>query len=352
MARYLYTLLVSLSCIQLSAQTGGAHIWAFLNTPVSSRGTALGGQQISIFDDDVNLVNFNPSLLNGSMSNHVSLSYADYLADIRFAYVTYARIFQGIGNFGIGIQHIDYGEFMETDVYGNIIGTFNHVYDYSINAYYSRPILDSLLQVGGTLKAIGSKYEYWNAFGLALDAGVTYHNPTRLFTAALVMKNMGTHIEPYFVGAKKESLPFEIQLGITQKLKHAPFRFSVLFRNLETPNLRYKTEENLADDVDPFTGETSKENKISSFGDNFMRHTVLGLEFLPLKNFSLRIGYNYRRREELKIPEKSGASGFSWGFGLKIYKFNINYARARYHLAAVTNHFTLSINLSEFSNKY
>ncbi len=352
MTRYLYTLLFSFCSFLLNAQSGGNHIWAFLNTPVSSRATALGGQQISIFDDDVNLVHFNPSLLNGSMSNHLSLSYADYLADIRFAYVTYARTFQGIGNFGLGIHHIDYGEFTEADIHGNIIGTFNHVYDYSINIYYSRPILDSLLQVGGTLKAIGSKYEYWNAFGLALDAGITYHNPKRLFTAAFVMKNMGGHIEPYYIDAERESLPFEIQLGITQKLKHAPFRFSVLFRNLETPDLQYETEEDIANNIDPFTGETTKQSKLASFGDNFMRHTVLGLEFLPMKNFSFRLGYNYRRREELKIPDKAGTSGFSWGFGVKIYKFNINYARARYHLAAVTNHFTVSINLDEFSNKY
>jgi hypothetical protein len=352
MIRFQTSIFFIFICVQVSSQAGGQHIWAFLNTPVSSRGTALGGQQISIFDDDVSLVHFNPSLMNSSMSNSVSLSYADYLADIRYDYVTYARTFPGIGNFGLGIHHIDYGKFIETDVHGNKLGTFNHVYDYSINAYYSRAILDSLLQIGGALKVIGSKYEYWNAFGLALDAGITYHNAERLFTASLVMKNLGGQINTYYQDAEHESLPFEIQLGITQKLKHAPFQFSILARNLETPDLQYQTEEDLANAIDPFTGVTTKENKFSSFSDNLMRHVVFGLEFLPLKSFSFRVGYNYRRREELKIPDKAGASGFSWGFGLKIYKFHINYARARYHLAAVSNHFTLSINLNEFSNKY
>ena len=352
MIRILTTVLFFFTYMLVMAQTGGQYIWAFLNTPVSSRGTALGGQQISIFDDDVSLIQFNPSLLNASMSNHVSLSYADYLADIRYDHVAYARTFGRIGNFALGIHHIDYGKFQETDVYGNKLGTFNQVYDYSVNAFYSRTILDSLLQIGGTLKAIGSKYEYWNAFGLALDAGITYHNPERLFTAALVMKNLGGQINTYYRGSDRESLPFEIQLGITQKLKHAPFRFSLLARNLETPDLRYETEEELANSTDPFTGEVEEENKFSSFGDNLMRHVVFGLEFLPLKSFSIRIGYNYRRREELKIPDKTGATGFSWGFGIKVYKFHINYARARYHLAAVTNHFTLSLNLNEFSNKY
>ena len=79
-----------------------------------------------------------------------------------------------------------------------------------------------------------------------------------------------------------------------------------------------------------------------------MRHLVLGLEFIPSKNLSFRFGYNYKRQKELSIPDKVGSAGFSWGFGLKVYKFHIDYGRARYHLAAVTNHFTVTINLDEF----
>jgi len=350
MKKYLLLLFGIITGPQASAKNGGNHIWAFLNTPVSARITALGGQQISLFDDDVNMVYFNPSLLNGSMTNHLSLSYTDYLADIRYDYVTYARTFNKIGNFALGIQHIDYGKFTEADVYGNILGTFNHVYDYSINASYSRPVLDSILHVGGTLKAIGSHYEYWNAFGFALDAGVTYHSYKKLFTAALVIKNVGTHIEPYYLDSEREKLPFEIQLGISQKLKHAPFRFSILLRNLETPDLQYESE-NEEESIN-LSGEPVKENKLNSFGDNVLRHTIFGLEFLPGKNFSIRLGYNYRRREELKIEDKMGMVGLSMGFGIKIYKFHINYAWARYHLAAVSNHFTVSINLNEFSSKF
>ena len=195
----------------LCGQSGGDNIWDFLSIPVSAHATALGGQQVSIFDDDPNFVYYNPSLLNGSMSNHLTMSYVDYLADIRYGYISYTRTFEKYGNFGLGMHHIDYGEFTETDVYGNILGKFNKVYDYSINAYYSRPILDSLLQVGGTLKAIGSHYEYWNAFGLALDAAVTYHNADRLFTAALVLKNLGTQVNTYYAGADHE--PSRSSLG-------------------------------------------------------------------------------------------------------------------------------------------
>ena len=96
------------------------------------------------------------------ITNQLTMNYADYLADIRFGYISYARSFKRLGNLGMGLYHIDYGKFTEADEYGNQLGTFNQVYDYSVNAFYSREVVDSLLQIGGTLKTIGSKYQYWN----------------------------------------------------------------------------------------------------------------------------------------------------------------------------------------------
>lgn len=352
MTKYILTLSLSLYLLPLFGQSAGENVWSFLNNPVTAHATSLGGQQISIYGDNLNFVYNNPSLLNSSMSNKLTLSYVDYLDDIKYGYVSYARTFEKYGNFGLGINHIDYGEFTEADEYGTILGTFDKVYDYNINVYYSRTILDSLLQVGGTIKAIGSQYQYWNAFGFAMDAAVTYHNPISLFTAAFVMKNLGSQVNTFYEGADYESLPFQIQFGITKKLQHAPFRFSILAEHLETPKLSYKTEDDNANAVDPISGEVLEDSGWSSFSNNLMRHMVFGLEFMPMKNFNFRLGYNYRRRTELAIPDKMGFSGFSWGFGLKVYKFYIDYGRARYHLAAVTNHFTLSINLDEFDKKF
>jgi len=69
------------------------------------------------------------------------------------------------------------------------------------------------------------------------------------------------------------------------------------------------------------------------------------------KNFFLRAGYNYQRRKELKIPEKRGATGFSFGFGFRIYKFHISYGRAVYHLAGPSNNFSVSMDLNSFYTK-
>lgn len=352
MKKQILILLISVATLPLYCQTGGDNIWDFLNVPVSARSTALGGQQISIYDDDLNFVYNNPSLLNPSMSNQLTLSYVDYMADIGYAYVSYARTFDKYGNFAVGLHHIDYGKFTEADEYGQILGTFKSVYDYSFNIYYSRPLIDSLLFVGGTLKAIGSKYEYWNSFGMALDASITFHSRNQLFTSALVIKNLGAQFDTYYSGADREPLPFQIQLGISQKLEHAPFRISVLGQFLEHPDLLFQTEQDIEANVDPLTGEPIEESRWHKLGENLIRHMVFGLELFPDKNFQVRVGYNYKRRIELGIPDKMGFSGLSWGFGLKVYKFYIDYGRASYHLAGVTNHFTVRLNLNEFARKF
>jgi hypothetical protein len=78
---------------------------------------------------------------------------------------------------------------------------------------------------------------------------------------------------------------------------------------------------------------------------------ILGVEFIPIKSFYFRAGLNYERRKELMIDTQPGMVGFSWGFGLKISKFQLSYGRATYHMAGASNHFSININLSEFIRK-
>lgn len=339
-----------LSWISSGAQSGGDNVFDFLSLPPSARVGALGGKQVSIFDDDVNFVHSNPSLLNGSMSNQIALNYINYLADINYYYLTYARTVGNIGNIGAGLQYFNYGEFIAANIHGDRTGTFN-ASDYTINLYYSRPILDSLLHVGGTLKLISSNYEAYNAFGVGLDAGVTYYNADRLFSAAFVVKNLGFQLNTYSSTSGQEPFPFEIQMGVTQKLRYAPFRFSVMLQHLETPDLSYTTEADRDDQQDVFGGQDQQQSKLAEFGDNFFRHVIFGLEFVPTKNFHIDFGYNYKRRQELKLVDQPGWSGISFGFGLKLYKFRISYSHASYHIAAITDQFSVNVNLSEFSSK-
>ncbi|HEC41739.1 MAG TPA: type IX secretion system protein PorQ [Bacteroides sp.] len=327
-------------------QLGGNSTYAFLNLTHSARIAALGGKIVSIPDNDLNLSFHNPSALHEGMSNQLILNYVNYFSDINFGYVSYARSYEGIGNFAAGLNYINYGTFIAADHLGNVTGEFRAA-EYALNLIYSRA-LDSLFTVGVNVKPVYSVLETYHSFGLLADLGVTYTNRDKLFSAGLVLRNAGFQVKPYHSG-HREPVPFEILLGFSQKLRHAPFRFSIVAHNLQKLDLTYDDPSQGAEDFDPISGEPIPENKWEKLADNTMRHLIFGVEFIPLENFYLRAGYNYQRRQELKISSRTAMVGFSWGFGIRISKFHLNYGRASYHLAGASNHFSITTDLSSFS---
>ncbi len=81
------------------------------------------------------------------------------------------------------------------------------------------------------------------------------------------------------------------------------------------------------------------------FFNNALRHTVVGIEIWPEKIFQVRLGYSFRRAEELRIDETRAFSGLSGGFSLKMNKIRFSFSHARYSLAANTSFFGLNIDL-------
>lgn len=344
MKRLLLICIITISGIAAFAQVGGNNTYEFLNLPISARVTALGGNLISVKDNDLNVSLINPSLLTDSMNNNIALSYINYFSDINYGFAAYAKRIKKVGMMSFGIQYLDYGKFIRADEIGNTDGTFG-AQEMSFNIAYARSILDSNLTVGATLKTIYSHLESYTSTGSALDFGATYNRPKKNFTVAFVIKNVGKQWKPYTSG-NWEKLPFEMQIGISKKPKHVPFRLSVIYENLEKWDLTYVDPS--VPTTDPLTGEPIKQKKYKVFGDKLMRHVVIGGEFIITKNFFLRVGYNYQRRKELKIPEKRGMTGFSFGFGFRIYKFHFSYGRAVYHLAGATNNFSISFDINSF----
>jgi len=335
------TLFLLLLCQGALAQKGGESTYSFLGLANAARVAALGGEVVSLRDGDINMVFHNPALLTYEMHNNLSLNYVNYFAGVNYGYASYAYSVSDIGNFGAGMHYVNYGTFDRTDELGNIQGTFK-ASEYALNLFYSRSFLDSALTAGVNLKPIFSSLEQYTSFGLAVDLGVSYHLSGSQTTFGLVLKNMGAQITSYT--ANRESLPFEIQAGITQGLAHAPFRFTLTFQHLERWDLSYT----LQDDDVSFSGGDSETSGFDAFADNLMRHVVLGTEFLIGKNFHVDVGYNYKRRKEMMVNARPGMVGFSAGFGFRVSKFHFSFGRASYHLAGGTSHFSLTTNLSEF----
>jgi len=336
------TVFIFFLTIQAFAQIGGSHTYSFLNLINSARVASLGGDVIAINDNDLNLTYHNPALLTPEMNQDLVLNYINYFIDINYGYVAYATTIKDKGIFSGGIQYINYGKFIAADEKGIITGEFKAA-EYAFNLGYSRSI-DSSFRLGVNVKPIISTLEKYTSLGIAADFGILYQNSNHLFNAALVVKNLGAQLKGYT--SEKETLPFNIQLGISQKLRHAPLRFTVTFDHLEKPDLTYDVPQSESS-ADPFF-EESKESKIDQIADQVMRHVILGIEFSPLENLYLRAGYNYRRRKEMLIESNTSTIGFSWGFGVKISKLHISYGRATYHLAGATDHFSITTNLDHF----
>jgi hypothetical protein len=343
-----YLILLSLFGIKAIGQVGGNATYTFLKLTNSARVAALGGDNISVNDNDLNLVFHNPALLDSAMDKNLVLNYVNYFAGINYGYAAYARKFYKLGNFAAGVHYINYGSFIKADETGKIEGDFK-ASELALNIFWSKPVLDSLLMIGVNLKPIYSHLETYSSFGLAFDAGANYQSKNKLFSASFVIKNVGSQIKPYVIG-NYEPLPLDIQLGFTQKLEHAPLRISGTVHHLQKWDLTYDGNSNQA-----FTyvknNQFSQENYTFNIIDNIFRHTIFSMEFVPSKNFNVILAYNHQRRKEMMIDTRPYLVGFSWGSYIKVYKFRISYGQAIYHLAGASSHFSLNLNLNDFYSK-
>lgn len=328
------------------AQVGGRSVYTFLNITSSARLSGMGGNFAVIKDNDLSLALVNPSLITPEMSNNLTLNYIKYFSDINYGFAAYSRTFPKIGSFTAGIQYLNYGKFIQADETGQTYGTF-HAADYALQIGWGRS-LDSSFSVGANLKMIFSDLDSYTSFGLCVDVAGTYFNRKRQMGVSLIARNIGRQIV-YYTAGNNEPLPFELQLAFSTRPKHLPFRLSIVLTHLERYNMRY-TDPALPT-TDPLTGEAIQTSKIGEIADNLMRHVVIGGEFIPIKALSIRLGYNYQRRKEMTVETRKGLTGFSFGIGLKIRNFSINYGRAMYHISGSPNVITLTTDLGGFMKK-
>ena len=327
-----------------SAQVGGTSVYNFLKIPTSARSASTGGNLISVNDTDFALVIDNPSLINSGMHNHIMVNYINYVSDINLGYAAYARNFKYIGTVVAGLQYLNYGKFTQTNIYDEKIGEFS-AGDYALNLSFAKKLHPQILS-GGTIKGIYSTLFENKSYGIAADLASTFISKNNSFAAALVFKNMGAQIKTYSRNIN-ELLPFEVQLGVSKKIKYAPIRIIFNLKNLQNWNLISFQKINY-----PQSSQNNQTNKKAfDWGYNLVLHSSVGIELIPVKGFFLRLGYEPVKRREMELVNRSGLIGFSLGAGIRILKMNFSYARSSYHFAGASNHITLSTSISEFSSR-
>ena len=330
------------------AQVGGDHIYEFLNLSNSARITGLAGNLITVKDDDVALAYQNPAVLNPLMHQSISFNYNFHVSDISNGYAAYGHyVDKWKMTLHGGIQYITYGKFDLTDDIGNVQGSFTPS-EYAFTVGAGKQLYDKL-SVGANLKLITSQFETYNSMGLASDFGAYYQDTTNRFGATLVFKNVGFQFTTY-AEDNREVIPFDVQIGISKRLEHLPFRFSFIGHNLHRWNITYDDPNNQESVFLIGDGVQNTDNQFKDFVDNFFRHIIFNGEFLFGKNeiMRLRFGYNHLMRRELSVTNFRSRSGFSFGFGIKMRRFRIEYGRGVYHFAGGMNHLTISTNVKEF----
>jgi hypothetical protein len=325
----------------LFSQTGGDNVYEFLNLTHSGLIASLGGSNVSLNSNNLNLSYHNPALLNSEMNRTLALNYVNYYAGINYGLAMYSETFTGIGNFAAGLTYLNYGSFTEADASGIITGSFSAA-EYAFPLIYSREI-DSLLTVGITFKPVLSHLEKYTSFGFAFDIGASWHTRSNLFSAGVVIKNIGYQVTTY-AGESHQKLPFEIQAGLSQKLAYAPFRFSLTLKHLEKFDLTHQYTDPVSTGI---TGAGSSE-----FIENLFTHAILRVELIPHKNFYFCGGYNYQRRRELQVDSNVSTVGLSWGFGINTSWIGIEFGRATFHLAGSSNHISLILRPDNLYKKY
>ena len=338
MLKKITALVFLLSTPIVFSQVGGENTYQFLNLVSSPRQAALGGKVLTNYDYDVTQGLYNPATINVEMDNQLALNYTSHLGGIGYGTAAYAHTLdRRTQTFHAGITYINYGNFDGYDEAGNSTGSFSGN-EAALSLGYAFNIPWSDIYIGSNVKFITSKLEQYSSFGIAADIGAIYINEDINFNAALVIRNIGAQLSTY--AGQRESLPLEIDFGMSQKLENMPLRWHLTMENLQTWDI---AKSNPARVITDLNGNQTEEE--IGFLKNAIRHLILGAELFPDKGFNIRVGYNFRRAEELRIVEQRNFSGLSFGIGLKMNKMRFSYSHARYSSASNTSFFGLHIDL-------
>lgn len=324
-------------------QIGGKSVYQFLNLVTSPRQAALGGKVLTFYDSDVNQAHFNPATINTDMDNHLALNYGSYFGEVSYGTAAYAYTYDRHTQtvFG-GINYVNYGKFDGYDENGVKTSSFTgSEIALSIGCSYNIPNSD--FYIGANAKLISSTMESYSSFGAAVDLGALFIDTRNDVNWAFVIRNLGTQITTY--SGTREKLPTEVLIGVSQLMENVPIRWHLTLENMQQWQLAFSNPNRAQGNLD---GGSTPE-KVSVF-NNALRHVVVGAELFPDKAFNIRLGYNFRRAEELRILEQRNFSGISVGFGLKMNNLKFNYSYSRYTLAANTSLFGLTIDFS--GNRY
>lgn len=293
-----------------------------LRLPASSHAAALGGQNVTLIEDEPTAGWYNPALYANVSDLSAGLDFMTYAAGSTWMGAHFVKAFGERHTMAVGAQYMNYGKMDETDEAGNTMGQFS-AKDIVIGAGYSY-LLSDRWTGGANLKMLVSNLADYTALAAAVDVGVNYYDDENDLSVSASLQNIGTQLKAYHDG-QRTHLPFTLALGFSKGMAHLPVRFHVTMTDVTRWKSSYY--------VLPENKDKDKSDKVG-FGKIALNHFVLGLDILPTDYLYLSVGYNFRRAYELKASGSSHLAGLSAGAGVNVKHFKFGVSYAKYHQAS------------------
>jgi len=281
-------------------------VYSFLRLPVSAHVAALGGDNITIDDDDPTLIFHNPALINQVSDKSLNLNFMTYMEGAKTASASFIKAYKERATWGVAAQYMDYGSIKETTVDNVETGSFS-ARDIALAGTFAY-MLNNSFSGGITARFVSSHIASYSSLAVAVDLGLNYMDEEQGWSLSAVAKNLGGQIKAY--DDDFERIPLDLQLGVSKRFVGSPLRVSATL------------------------------SRLNKWDQGFIKHLSVGADLLLGESVFVAAGYNFRRNSEMKVSDSDGESshgaGFSVGAGLQLERFKLQAAYAKYHVSAAS----------------
>ena len=311
MKKSVFTVMLALLSLQAMSQESQT-AYNFLRLPVSAHVAALGGENITLVEDDASLIFHNPALIQNVTDRTLNLNMMTYMQGTVTASALFVKAWGERATWGVSGRYMDYGEMKEMNNQGTQLGTFG-ARDVALAGTLSYGLTEHI-SGGITAKMAASYMGNYNSLAALVDIGLNYWDANGEWSLSAVAKNLGGQLDAF--EDDFERMPLDLQVGISKRLLNSPLRLSLTLVRL------------------------------NDWEYNFGKHLVVGADLLLGTQFYIGAGYNALRASEMKISNGSEESvhgaGLSIGGGIQLERLKLHVAYGKYHVSASS----LLINVS------
>jgi long-subunit fatty acid transport protein len=302
----------------------------FLTVGVGARAQALGNAFTAVAND-ASAMFWNVGGMAQLDQNEIMVNHSIWIADIAYNYGGVVIPVSGLGNFGIGVMNVDYGEFEQTTENSpQGTGVKFTARSLAVNISYARRLTNKFM-IGFTGKYIEESIFNSRARGMAVDVGFLYETPFTGLTLGMSVSNFGTKMQ-----MSGDDLLVKVDIDQTISGNNDQINSRIETGNYDLPlSFRFGLAYNVL---------TTEDNRIILVADalhpNDNYESVnLGMEYQLLKLIAFRVGYS-----SLFLEDSEEGLTLGGGLLLENYGVRFDYAYESFGNLKSVQKYTLCIN--------